>query len=811
MREVRQIVRGLLRRPASTLAAIGAFGVAVGMAAALAKLTSPLLLPQWSANAGRDIRFIATRTPFGLAGVGLGDFERLQRAVAPMELAASRPERAYVGTEGQGLSLAGEVVSPGYFRTLGGMPVIGRTLDVQDADPSAEPAIVISSRVWRRWFDASLDVIGSSVRLRSGGFMGAYNDDERTAKVVGVMPDTFTGTLDVWQRTDYWVPLSSHSDGSQRSSTFVRALGRVGSSAMAGDLDARVRALSAHAPPAAGMFGGPAEYVLTRVPPTRLPSLMGRRSPEELVGPLAVMVVLTLLIAAANLVSLLRSQMLERREELVTRAMLGASPGRLARRLCAEQVVLGLFGMGLAWWVALAVLALFEAVTPPAIGGWLHPVRELSVNTAGDARLAALIAVGGLAVLCATCVCQGIYALRDPLVRQRRRRSVARATYVFIIPQVCIAVAATVIVGSMARSFMAAEGQDLGYAPRGLVFVEFELPAAASDARAVTYRMMKDRVQAIPGTMGSAVVSGLPFTPSSTYVSPGGGRDAPRRAAQFIVTAGYFDTMAIAITAGRALDERDGPSSARVCVVSESLAALFWPGREPVGMLLAFTGPSGAAATERRMVVGVARDVRRPESDEGLWPAVYLPLEQEAVPLGTTIVARAQAADARYLAAVQAAIAWGATDLSIIRARSVTDAIAELRYPRRVAAGTVAVIGLLGIALTIAGLFAILTVAATHREKELAIRSALGASFGAIGWQLLRDALIVVGAGLVLGVLFATVGLDYVRARLGVDAAIDGIGLLAGIVGAAIIVAVAAIRPTVKASRPRLVDVLKST
>jgi putative ABC transport system permease protein len=811
MRELHQIVRGLLRRRASTLAAIGAFGAAVGMAAALAKLTSPLLLPQWSAGAGRDIRFIATRTPVGLAGVGLEDFERLQQALRPTELAASKPERAYVRTEGHGLSLAGEAVSPGYFQTLGGMPVVGRTLDLADAVPSAELAIVISSRVWRRWFDASLNVIGSSVRLRSVGFMGAYEGEERSVKVVGVMPDSFTGTLDVWQRTDYWVPLSTHTGGSQRTSTFVRALGRLGSSETAGDLDARLRALSVHAPPEAGMFGGPTEYVLTRVPPTRLPSLMGRRSPEELVGPLAVIVVFTLLIAAANLVSLLRSQMLERREELATRAMLGASPKRLVRRLCAEQVVLGLFGMGLAWWVALAVLALFESVTPPAIGGWLHPVRELSVNTAGDVRLATLVAGGGLAVLSVMCVCQGIYALRDPLARERRHRGAARATYLFVIPQVCIAVAATVIVGSMARSFMAAERQDPGYAPRGLVFVEFELPAAASDARAATYRMMKDRIGSIPGTVSSAVVSGLPFTPSSTYVSPGGQRGAPVRAAQFIVTAGYFDTMAIGITAGRALEERDGPSSARVCVVSESLAALFWPGRDPVGMLLGFTGPSGGVATERRMVVGVARDVRRPEADERLWPAVYLPLEQEAAPLATTLVVRAQAADARYLAAVQAAMRGATTDVSVVRARSVTDAIAELRYPRRVAAGTVAVVGLLGISLAIAGLFAILAVAASQREKELAIRSALGASFGAIGWQLLRDALCVVGVGLVLGALSGAVGLGFVRARLGVDAAIDGVGLLAGIAGAAVIVAAAAVGPTVKACRPRLMDVLKVT
>jgi putative ABC transport system permease protein len=190
--------------------------------------------------------------------------------------------------------------------------------------------------------------------------------------------------------------------------------------------------------------------------------------------------------------------------------------------------------------------------------------------------------------------------------------------------------------------------------------------------------------------------------------------------------------------------------------------------------------------------------------------AVYVPLAQQSSPWVTTVVARGQRVDGEYIAELREAVSGSAATVNVSRASSASETIRGLSFPRRLGVGIVTVVAFLAFGLAAAGLFAVVAVSASLREREFAIRVALGAARPAVLWEVVKGATAVVGVGLVAGGVVGAIGIVMMRRKLSLDVEVDVLGLSSAIVVAAGVVALASVGPVVRAWSHRPATLLRS-
>ncbi len=227
------------------------------------------------------------------------------------------------------------------------------------------------------------------------------------------------------------------------------------------------------------------------------------------------------------------------------------------------------------------------------------------------------------------------------------------------------------------------------------------------------------------------------------------------------VTTDYFTTLDIAVLRGRAFDARDHAQAPKVAIVSEDLARLVWPGKDPIGQHIASHWPDSTYPPEWREVVGVVRNTHAPLSD-GTWsPAMYQPLEQGATEPAFTIAARGTGTPAQLLESLKQAVVLAEPEALTSNARQMRDGIGEMLYPRRVAAAILGLSGAIGLLLASMGLYGVISYSVAQRVREIGVRMALGAERRDIVRMIVREGVKVAATGIGLG--FA---LSYAALRL---------------------------------------------
>ena len=285
------------------------------------------------------------------------------------------------------------------------------------------------------------------------------------------------------------------------------------------------------------------------------------------------------------------------------------------------------------------------------------------------------------------------------------------------------------------------------------------------------YRQLLSRVDAIADTSGIALTTELPVSLGNTTAYTAiaqedhlSGRSLRLETLRASVSPGYFRTMEMTLLKGRDFDERDALTSPRVAIISDSLARRLWPGRDPLGRVVAAANNFPAAAGEKiewLEVVGVVNDVDPVLRDTGSAPYIYLLLSQEWLMAAGTLVARFQGDGRETAAAVKQAVIGADPLAEIYSTRTMSQIAGDFLYPRRLAAGILAVSGVIALILSSVGLYGLASYTLAQRVRELGVRCALGAS---------REQLIkmVVGEGikLALASLAAGVPLCYVAWRV---------------------------------------------
>ena len=648
------------------------------------------------------------------------------------------------------------MVSGDFFETLGVTPAAGRLIAPTDDQRGCPPVAVLSDAFWARQSARSQAAVGDSVHLSRFAF-----------SVIGVAAPVFTGVT-LGTRFDVAIPLCAAAlldkrNIESRGRQWLAIAGRLPAGSSVEHATARLAILS----PAIlrASLGGDqddrdGDYLERRI--VAVPGPIGaasfRRAFLTPLQSLMAIVVVVLVIAAANIAGLMAARAATRDREVAIRAALGASRGRLVRQMLTESAAICLLGAlcGLVvarWLSALIVRGLSTAGNPVHLD---HPL---------DLRVLAVTAVVTLATTLVIGLAPALRSARAALIDAMKTRlgaselrAGARAGTWIVAGQVALSLMLLVAGGLLLRTFVNLSQLDLGFDRRDVLVVSAQQPWYASDLtnltveqKPVVYAEIARRLAAVPGVTSVAQAYTTPIGDTNwvTRVQadrPGAPPGEAGPAHLNFVSPGYFATLRQPLLRGRDFNLSDSSSSPRVAIVNETLARRFFPGGQALGGR--FRRGNGTDTTE---VIGIVRDtsyesVRQPVPATAFIPVTQMPEDEaaEEFVLRTTLPA------ATVVPAIRQAAAEVRRDLSL-KATTIEQRVADNLARERLIATLAGLFGLTGLGLAMVGLYGALSYLVTARQAEFGIRMAIGAPRGSVLRLVMKEVARVLIVGLVVG------------------------------------------------------------
>jgi predicted permease len=647
-------------------------------------------------------------------------------------------ERSEIDTRIEGRMMSGSLVSGDFFQVLGVDPALGRALTPADDERVAgRPVIVLSDRGWNRNFARDPYVLGRSVLINGFPY-----------EIVGVMPEQFRG-LSV-SAPHYWAPLAML--GQFRQIHGGRELDTVGV-----DIIGRLKPGLSRETALAGLAvwnSGRAPAATDRAQSQVLLRPKRGTAPQPLevwavTAPLFFAFGLILMIGCANVANLLLARAMARQKELGIRLSLGASRGRIVRQLLTESLLLSLAAAAGGYLVSRLVLGTIVYAVTSTMAADLGDI-SLSVP-AGDWRVAAFLALAAVAATGAFALGPALQAARVEPVRIIRGQLIrdarpGRARSILIGLQVSASALLLIAAGVFLRSTFASATVDSGMRTSDTVVVQIvNEPLRAAMVQAVTTDPLVEQV--------SAAWPGLMAPPRAALAETNGRKSTTTYKS---VSTEYFGLLDLPIVRGRGFTSAELSTDAGVVVVTERTARELWPNAEAVGQAL-HLGPDPNAPPRRAddpvlnprsfSVIGVLRDIPGFRFAEAEQPGVYLPTSAAAA--RTSLVVRAHGDPdvlRQHLLDRLTRIDPNMGDIVTMRTMARLET-----YFLQVAFWTTLALGGLALALTLSGLFSVLSYLVEQRTREIGIRMALGATTRSVARLVLSQSIRPVGAGLAIG------------------------------------------------------------
>ena len=796
LRDLRLGFRLLLRSPGFAATAIVTLALGIGATTALFTVVNAVLLePLPFPHSRQLIQVWRSELPaltYGSASYARYlDWRQGQRVFT--DLGAWAPRGVTISGPQGPERLPGATASASFFTVIGAPPVIGRYFSDAEDHSGGDRVVVISEGLWKRRFQQSSSVLGTSVQI-----------DGEPYTVIGVAP---SGFAEVW-RLDVWLALGRQADATNRGSNYLLSFGRLREGMT---LEAARRGLEGLA---AQMSRENAidKYTFTARPLHEVITENATRGLWMLLAATS----LLLMIACTNVANLLLARAVVGERDLAIRASLGAGRARLFGLVMGETIALGILasivGIVLAW----ALLRVFVSLAPanfPRLAAITLDGRVL-----GFSLLVAIVAglIAGLA--------PAIHLLRSDLnsvIRSGSSRSVTAgrarsASRVLVIAEIALALALVTTAGLMVKSLLRLQSQDLGITRAPMLVFGVGVPQFVANGNDAVRRFQLDflqKVRALPGVTHASGISLLPiaFTGNNgpvRRIDQTGDNDGVPVTEFRIVMDRYFETMGIPMIAGRPLDDRDRAATGLVAVVNETLAKKLFPTRDPaaiVGQPIKIFGNAGPT----NEIVGVSANVRSRRVDAPPDPEVYVAFEQNPAP-SMTFAVRAAGDPSGLSGQIRATMAQITPYVALSSMRTFEEVIATSTRQSGLLSWLSVLFGVLAAALAILGIYSVMSYTVAQRERELAIRAAIGATRSSLLSMVLREGLLLSGAGIAAGAIIAIAASGVLRSLLYDVSATDPLVFIVSSFSLAAIALAGYVIPAARAARVEPVAALRS-
>lgn len=821
LQDLKHGVRHLITQPVVAAAAIGSLALGIGLNVAIFSVVNAVLLR------GQPLRqpdrlveiYSGLSEDYPQLTTSYPDFQDIERGADALGgLAGSSYVRGIMASSGRGALVTGEAVTANYFDLLGVPLEQGRGFRAdENLVPDASPVIVVSYGLWQRTLGGSATVIGQPLKISGLDYT-----------VIGVASREFTGLLP-GIAADFWVPLmmvdrfvfsgmQASTDGdpgttrlTRRGHRWLFVKGRLKDGRSVEEARAQIETIYARLR---------SEYPATNkdVTASVVPASSVRFHPmldgyfRAASGGLFVAVGLVLLIACGNVASLLLARASARRREFAVRAAIGASRSRLIRQLLSESLVLaaagGAGGVLIAWWVTRVLQTLASTDVFPIRVAFDFSIDGAVLAFAVGASLVTAV-VFGLAPAWSASKPELVPALKASAEGDERTRWSLRD--VLVTGQLALSMVLLVIGALLGRGLLAAYATDLGYDPRPLSSLSFNLSMNGYDtARAAALR---DRaiiaLKALPGVTAVSTASRLPLAPDINMTGirvPGHHAPTDRETPVDYVGVGvdYFKTVGVPIVEGRAFTDDDVMRERPVAIVNETFARQYWPDTSAVGRQIfsgdGFDGPP----TE---IVGVARDHKVRSVGEAPRPYLHGPAGDS---VSVTLVVRTSTPPSSALPMLRQAV-WSIEPAIVFTEDVPAQQVADTTIlPTRIGAIVLGAFGALALLLAAIGLYGVVAYSVSRRTREVGIRMALGAQRGEILRTMAARGGRLAVAGLVIGGLLATAAGSLLESMLYGVSAVDAIAFAAAAVVMLGVAALANLIPAAGATRIDPVRALRS-
>lgn len=741
--DLRYAVRLLVKKPGFTALAFATLALGIGANTAIFSVVNAVLLQPLPYKDSAQLVSIwevqSNQDHSNFSPAEFLDYQSQNQSFSAM--AAYRLMNFTLTGAGEPEQLGGLVVTANYFSLLGVEPEHGRIFQIEDGGAGAPRVAIISHGFWQNRFNSDTSLIGKTLTL---------SGDPVT--LVGVMPPNFQDdNFQIWLNPRHIVPdWQFHSDVdllTLRNTGYLRVIGRLKPNVTLpqaqADLNTIAARLQQEYPRPTGHGAGLSslhEAVVGNVRPV-LSILFGA------VG-------LVLLIACANVTSLMLARSAGRYKEIAIRMAIGATRWQIMRQLLLESVLLTLIGGAGGGLLAVWGTHLFVASKPTdlprlaAIG--------LDYKVLGFTLIVSFFTglVFGLAPALAASNPDLNSAFKDGSQNATAGAGRFRLRQTLVVAEIALAFVVLIGAGLLVNSFTHLLAVKPGFDPTQLSTMRIGLTDQHYNKATDKVRFVKElneRLEAIPGIKGVGISDDLPIfqTDSTTRITvdgrPANNADDQTPVGLHVINARYFDAMGTRLLNGRTFTERDDRDAPSVFVINQTLARRFWPNEDPVGKRIRYNikDPFGE-------IVGVVEDVKYDGLHSGESAHLYEPYQQNAWPF-LTITVRSQLDQPTLIAAVQREVRSLDPNLPISNVRTMGEVMTESLARRRLVLTLFSLFAAIALLLAAIGIYGLLASSVTWRTRELGIRIALGATTGGVLQLVMGHGLKLVMLGIATG------------------------------------------------------------